>query len=118
MKLSYRYCCMFTYDPYRDPEVPCTAIGVMNSWPSLCIECDRQGSSCPAKRAVHFKMISPRGPQLFAVSLDTLKVFYHDEGQWHQYQSARNVQLGTLEELMVFFNNDNDNNNANLSRGW
>jgi hypothetical protein len=106
---------MFTYDSAQDLGVTRTAIGILHSWAELSVEFDRQGPACPAINVLHFKTISPLGPKLFAVSLDTFNVFYHLDDQWHQYQSARNVRLGTLEDLIKFFNNDDDNDNEDSS---
>lgn len=108
------YCCMFTYE--NRSEITCTALGLVYSWSNLCVEYNRIGPQCPTSNAVHFKTISTLGPKLFAVSIDTLKVFYHENSQWHQYESARNVRLGTLKELMRFFNNDDDNEDDDLSQ--
>jgi hypothetical protein len=106
---------MFTYDRHEDLVVTRTALGIVYSWAELSIEFDRQGPACPAINVLHFKTISPLGPKLFAVSLDTLNVFYHHDDQWHQYRTARNVRLGTLDDLMKFFNNDDDNDDEDLS---
>jgi hypothetical protein len=107
---------IFTYDSIRDWEVTRTAWGIKRSWADLCTEFDRQGPPCPAKDAVHFKRTSIVGPELFAISCDALKVFYHDEGEWHQYQSAREIRLGTRDELMEFFLNDDDDDNEDWSQ--
>jgi len=109
-------CCAFTYDSDRDWGVTRTALGIACSWVDLCIEFYRQGPPCPVKNVIHFKTISKVGPKLFAVKLDNLKVFYHDGFQWHQYQSARNVRLGKLEDFTEFFYDDHDNNNDDWSQ--
>ncbi|CAF3025823.1 unnamed protein product [Rotaria sp. Silwood2] len=88
----------------------------MRLWLNLCIEFHRQGPPCPVSNVIHFKTISTLGPKLFAVSLDTLQVFYHENDQWHQYQSARNIQIGILIDLMKAFSNDHDYTDDDLSR--
>jgi hypothetical protein len=108
-------CCVFTYESDRDWGVTRTALGIACSWAILCNEFHRQGPPCPATNVIHFRTISILGPKLFAVNLNNLKVFYHDGSQWHQYQSARNVRLGTLEDFMEFFY-EGDNNNDDWSQ--
>ncbi|CAF0981809.1 unnamed protein product [Rotaria sordida] len=115
MESPYVYYCVFTYDT-RGGEETRTTYGNGCSWSDLCIKFDREGPPCPASNVIHFKTISRLGPKLFAVSFDTFKVFYHANGQWHQYQSARNVRLFSLQDLMKFLINDDDDTDEDLSQ--
>jgi hypothetical protein len=110
-------CCAFTYESDRDFGVTRTALGIARSWPDQCNEFFRQGPPCPATNVIHFRTISLLGPKLFAISLDNLKVFYHDGYEWHQYESARNVRLGKLKDFREFFYDEDheDPNNDDLS---
>lgn len=103
-------CCEFTYDRfgYWGMTHKCTAVGVVCTWPELRKTFSRQGSSCPALNALHFRTISKLGPKLFAVSLANLKVFYNDGYRWHQYRTARQVRLGMLKDFTELLLNDND----------
>ncbi|CAF1093266.1 unnamed protein product [Adineta steineri] len=105
------YWCAFTDN--SNFGVARTILGVFD----LCMEFNRNGPSCPVRNAVHFKRVGLVGPELFAVCLDTLQIFYHDEDQWHQYQSARNIRFGRSQQLLQFLDNSvDDEDHENLSQ--
>jgi hypothetical protein len=54
----------------------------------VCIH--RHGPACPAINVLHFKAISPVGPKLFVISLDTLNVFYH-------HATTNDISIGQQE---------------------
>ena len=37
-----------------------------------------------------------RGPEIFAVNSEYTQVYYHDDGEWHPYRSARDIRY-TIE---------------------
>ena len=37
-----------------------------------------------------------RGPEIFAVNSEYTQVYYHDDGEWHPYISARDIRY-TIE---------------------
>ncbi|CAF1555602.1 unnamed protein product, partial [Adineta steineri] len=107
--------CVFTYN--SNLGVARTILGVFDLWSNLCMEFNRNGPSCPVRNAVHFRRVSLVGPELFAVCLDTLQIFCHDQDQWHQYQSARNIRFGRSQQLLPFLDNSvDDEDHENLSQ--
>ena len=93
--------CEFLYISRID-SMPKRVLGIEQSWEELKRDMGREGPGCPD--AIYFKTISAQGPQLFAVvNGDT--VFYHDNGQWHQYITACDIKFGMIES-----------NNSNISR--
>ena len=36
-----------------------------------------------------------RGPEIFAVNSEYAQVYYHDDGEWHPYISARDIRYTT-----------------------
>lgn len=85
--------CAFTYISSAD-SMPKRAVGIEQSWEELQRDFGRTGSECPD--AIYFKTISAQGPHLFAV-VDDSQVFYHDNGKWHRYITAFDIQIGTIE---------------------
>ena len=106
-------CCVFTYESIQDWEVTRTAVGVACSWPDLQNRFARQGPPCPVTNGLHFRTISRLGPKLFAVDLFNLGVFYHDGYRWHQYQSARDVRFGKLEDFKTLVDGGDDDTDHN-----
>jgi len=84
--------CTFSYISKVD-FAPKTAIGVERTWLDLKLEFNRTGEGLAG--AKYYKRISEQGPQLFAVKLDN-SVWYHDNGKWHRYQTATNIQFKNL----------------------
>ena len=70
------------------------ATGVESSWYDLKRDFDREGTIC-ARGASYYRTISVQGPFLFAVVKEKY-VFYHDAGNWTQYNTATNVTLGVI----------------------
>ena len=73
-----------------------TAKGVEQSWDVLCVRLNREGPGLPD--GTHYFTTSPEGPELFAVDADGNHVYYHDEGQWHRYITAANIQFSTIDD--------------------
>ncbi|CAF0799958.1 unnamed protein product [Didymodactylos carnosus] len=83
--------CSFTYISKQGHQQR-RATGIERTWEDLKSECGRTGDGCP--NAKHYLRIGKVGPELFTVTKDEL-VFYHDDGQWHQYITAKNIKYGT-----------------------
>lgn len=104
-------CCAFTYDSIQDMGMTRTAVGIGCSWLKLKKRFSRYGPPCPGTNVQHYQTISLLGPKLFAVDLSNFKVFYHNGRQWCQYQSARNVRFGRLEDFQMLLEKDDDVHN-------
>ncbi|CAF0944611.1 unnamed protein product [Didymodactylos carnosus] len=70
--------------------------GVERSWSHLKRQFNRQGPGPDEIGVRFFETISKDGPQLFAVTLDK-RVYYHDEDKWQGYETAKDVEFGTME---------------------
>ncbi|CAF1413203.1 unnamed protein product [Rotaria sordida] len=84
--------CTFSYVATKD-RAPKTPTGIECSWLDLKLEFNRQGDGLPG--AKYYKTITKEGPQLFAVKPDQ-SVWYHDENQWHRYQTATDVKYNQI----------------------
>ena len=88
--------CQFTFVSRTDTIR--TVLGVEQSWDVLCERLHRTGSCLPG--GTHFFPVSVEGPELFAVDThdDQIRVYYHDEGGWHPYITARDIIFGMMPD--------------------
>ena len=84
--------CEFSYIGIKT-HLLITATGIEKSWDSLKEEFNISGPGIPG--ATYYKTISVQGPQLFAVLVGT-RVFYHDNGRWHPYNTASDIKFGLM----------------------
>jgi hypothetical protein len=87
--------CQFSYLG-KKTDLKQTALGVEQSWEALCVKLDRDGPGLPD--GTHYFTISVEGPELFAVDANGTNVYYHDEGKWHRYITAFDIQIGVMDD--------------------
>lgn len=80
--------CTFTYTSAKTLSLITTS-GIEKPWSDVRLEFDLQGPGLPGAR--YFKKISVDGPFIFAITPDQ-KVWYCDDSQWHQYQTAKDIR--------------------------
>lgn len=87
--------CEFTYVRKKD-DTEITAKGVEQAWDVLCVALSREGPGL--SDGTHYFTISVEGPELFAVDASGTGVYYHHDGQWHRYITARGLEFDTIDD--------------------